>query len=439
MLNNQRYHQIYLLVISAFFATFFALNQPLHFNGDSEQYLRYAFQFVGNDLAQLYYYRTIGFPLFMILTGVTLFESFWFFLFIQALMSTLIPWFVYRSFHKINLTFAFLVGTFTIVTLTPYTYMNVIMTDNLAIFLRFGIFWALASYVQTKSLRSLFMFVMTMFLLSLVRPSTSLMFAGFIALLLLIDRKLWARLGIACVLYISLVYSTSWYTNNVLWSDLAESRTFGASFGGKMLFWNIWGTAHILLNTQFIQPENGAHTVDLYNSVLEFYQNNPPVQIHEYVNLCESDVDCFVNHILSSPSLLNHYFLWSAIDSIKGPAASDSLFLNASLEALLRKPTSLYYIWDGLVSFFLGTDITYNNGARQVNLFIGYNSSLWYSYTTSSYISDMMREQLRIDTLKRNVIINNYKLVNLTQNYLQLSLKLIGSITAILFWYGWWK
>jgi hypothetical protein len=69
---------------------------------------------------------------------------------------------------------------------------------------------------------------------------------------------------------------------------------------------------------------------------------------------------------LSSPrqSLLNHFAIWQSLEKL-GPIRMNHIFWCAAFEGIRAEPKSLLYFPDGLISFFVVSDVIYNSGRRQ--------------------------------------------------------------------------
>ena len=124
---------------------------PTSFYPDSEQYVRTARALSFLPSGEFYYYRTIGYPIFMVISGVTAFETFWPLLLLQLLTAALIPALCYSAIAPLGRRLAMLSASAIIISFAPALYWRTIMTDQIAMFFRIApVYLATVSIFGTK-------------------------------------------------------------------------------------------------------------------------------------------------------------------------------------------------------------------------------------------------------------------------------------------------
>jgi len=134
------------------------------------------------------------------------------------------------------------------------------------------------------------------------------------------------------------------------------------SLSGAMFFWNVYASGATFADERVLKSTNGPCSEELYEAVR---RNVGTVQ--GYTGTAED--------ALNAPTLLNHYAIWQSLEKL-GLKRMNQIFWCAAIEGIRAKPKSLLYFPDGLLSFFVVSDVIYNNGYRQ-----SWPSAKFYSNT----------------------------------------------------------
>src|SRR3989442_1491146 len=140
--------------------------------------MRYAKFLLGSN--QDVYFRTPGYPLLLILTGVFTFDSFLGLMLAQLAMGVLMPLLVYRIIAMYNQRVGYYAALFSIASLVPYGFMKAVLTEELYMFALLLAMWVAARFFAIKLVRYIYVGSIIFFFLLLIRPVAQYMFAIFL-------------------------------------------------------------------------------------------------------------------------------------------------------------------------------------------------------------------------------------------------------------------
>ena len=177
-----------------------------HFTMDSINYLANARNLTADPQKFYKEHRPPGYPLFLVMTGVTWFDTFRGLVAAQALLGLAIPVLIYLTLLPVGRAPALVTALVAIAVPIPFIYANMVMTDHLNLFLQF-LFIFLASRHLSKRRPPLFLYLATLtaFAMVFTRPSSGLVFWVFLPVVMLASPRRIKHPLLAASLYCSLL------------------------------------------------------------------------------------------------------------------------------------------------------------------------------------------------------------------------------------------
>jgi len=340
---------------------------PIQLGADAGQNIEIANALLGRE-GELYYYRSWGYPLFLILTGFPWLQDPKFVLWAQLALGSAVPFLVGSALRRLGAAsgFCLLGATLSLLSLSPLVLAHSLLSDQVSQFLLYLVIWLVAISLArvergTVSNRALWKYggaiSLVFFSLYLMRQANA--FLGPAALLAasLVGSNAYRKLALRAI--VALVALTAlWVPVQmawVSWSEAAIHRSFKhkqGSLAGAMFFWNVYGSGATFAGRSTIDKSNGPCSQTLYEAL----------QRHA-VSVLPSRVTA--DEALAQHTLVNHYVIWKSLEADLGPERMDNIFWCAAFEGINAEPKSLLYYLDGLVAFFLVSDVIYNDGYRQ--------------------------------------------------------------------------
>lgn len=177
-----------------------------HFTMDSTQYLANARNLAANPHQNYADHRPPGYPIFLVLTGVTWFDTFRGLVAAQALLGLAIPVLIYGTMLPVGRTAARAAALVAIAVPIPFIYANMVMTDHLNLFLQFlFVFLAARSFSGRRPPIFLYLATLTAFAMVFTRPAAGLVFWVFLPVALLAPPRRVKHPLLAAGLYCSLL------------------------------------------------------------------------------------------------------------------------------------------------------------------------------------------------------------------------------------------
>ncbi len=425
-----------ILSLSGIASALFAMINPFIFYPDSEQYLLSAMAIIGDPHGKFYYYRTLGYPLLMLLCGTIYFGSLIPLIVVQYCASAVVPWLVYRTILQIAPRYALICGTLCIVSLSPYYLSSVIMTDQLSMTLMYMAILFVVRYIYFNRLGDILIVVACVFFWMTMRPAATLAYVAIvIPLFCLLGKRVWNHImmSIACLLL------AVWF-NGFLGKEIvsgynkrvhAYEKIDWASFSGKMFFWNIYGPGALLTGRNTILLENGPYSRKMFDVLVQWGRENP-LGIQSYLKT-DDPID-YARRVMGAKDLFSHSLIWRATDEILGPKEADRLCWFVALEGLWMLPTTALLFWDGTVDFFMNGDVVYNGGERLAWNARGLSESRLLPYIPATIgIPESIKQELRNSFSRVNNRVGERRLLRLGAGlfYWQTAIKIIAVLVCV--------
>ena len=353
---------------------------PTSFYPDSEQYVRTARALSFLPSGEFYYYRTIGYPIFMVISGVTAFETFWPLLLLQLLTAALIPALCYSAIAPLGRRLAMLSASAIIISFAPALYWRTIMTDQIAMFFRIAlIYLATVSIFGTRErLLNYVLLGLTGFILYLLRPSDTLTFMIIPVAMLVWRIGDWRKPAALAAAFVAAIFISgmardalaTWYTKR---HEIRSTSVVG-SMMGRMLFFNAYAVGPKIAGEATISPENGPNSRRLVEALIDWGRKNPMgvksystqgASAYPTVYANVTSAEDFAKALVKEEGLFAHSVMWLALDQQLGAETADRVFLGAAIEAYIAHPKALLLLYDGMVEFFFAGDVVYNAGRKE--------------------------------------------------------------------------
>ena len=321
--------------------------------GDSVTYTQYARDLLSGHVDSNLYYRTPGYPILLILTGAMA-GSFAGLLTAQAVAGAMIPAASYWAVERFSWQVAFLVAGFSIGSMVPFIYINLLYPDEAYIVLLvlscvFLVRWLA---FPDASRINLYALAAASDLLAWMRP-IGLTVTGTCLLLAALKRRSMIP-WLVCVIAIGGVH-LGWHLYKVHHTWRGEDN---ASMLGRQLFFKayMWSDGQ----EAGFSPDQGPATVALRRRIVEFFadkerkaeiekrwgairQWTAPMSDEAYKEMFarfDGRPDAQVAEIFALPNAAYFNVLFVAADVAFGPD-SDQLFLRASIEQFMAHPMQL--------------------------------------------------------------------------------------------------
>lgn len=345
-----------LFVVSALIqAVWILFTTQITFHYDCLEYYQYAQKLALKESGRALYYRTPGYPLFMVLTGVFAFNTWYLLIFVQGLMGAGTSVLVYGIILEATRrrAIALSAAIMLIITSVPYYYANTIQTESLFLFLIvLGAYMALLFARHGTWEYALYM-VLVFFAVLLVKPSGQLMFACFLFTVCL--AKFWSRWHKVLAMFLLFVCLTlGWtYVQPMILDRVGPKEFVPAKFGkvsnwsGHCISYHAYMTCRHFVYIYFdkpeqvLIPENGPNTKRFFKELREFVHTRPDGWInmdHRYYGKFRGDPDGLIQNMFENPNLPYHSFMVGALDQQVGPDEADRILWGVFREALDRYP-----------------------------------------------------------------------------------------------------
>ena len=356
------------LIVIVWFAT-----QHIGYNSDSYTYLVLSKYLIGNAApnsvsSMLLFIRTPGYPLLMILGGVPFFNSFIGLLILQAIMAIIIPILIYRTLLLIKPRIAFLGAMLSIVSMYPYVYSKVIMTEQAFIFVCTLLIYLMTLYHKTSKPLYIYYVSACLIFLVLIRPSANFMFIIIFSFCLFTCRRNYKHVISSIVIFF--IISAAWPSWVVLHSNSVIITESLAERIKMTIFYKIYS-----LNTKeinYISPANGQASQKLYSYLDQFstdfkdvweIQQQPPSLYSNY----SGNPQAFIQAIYTNPTPSYVQIMNLAIilaSNKNGEHANPNSIMSTVIwEAIKQRPYLLFYIiWKttiGSATSFAGQQLFY--------------------------------------------------------------------------------
>lgn len=353
---------------------------PISFYPDSEQYVRTAKAITGQSDGEYYYYRTVGYPILMVLTGVTKLPTFHILLVIQLLTAALIPSLIYATVARLNERAGLYAAVIAMVSFAPAFFWRTIMTDQIAMFLRFLLVFQTSGFlfgIRRHTLDYIKLVVVGL-VLYLTRPSDALTLILIPAGLLLFRIGDWRKSALSILVFVAATIGINKIRDIIAqkYTDRHHivSTSVTGSMTGRMLFFNVYAVGPKVVGRPTVSPVNGRQSALLFQALVEWGRKNPlGVRSYAiqgrgaypsvYTNIVTPEE--FAAALIKEEGLFAHSVMWLALDQQLGAYQADKVFLGSAIESYLSNPKALLLLYDGMVEFFFAGDVVYNAGRKE--------------------------------------------------------------------------
>lgn len=360
---------------------------PVVYMGDSGSYLKVARIFAGQMTDNTdAYFRTPGYPLLLLATGVVHLNSFVGIVTLQVMLAAWIPVVIYVIVSGYSRRVAWATALFAIASLVPYGYAKTVMTEHVYIVALLALMASVHWVMRSERTVPIYAFAASLFMVQVIRPVGTFLFVPCALVLWYYLRpcgwRVRLHLAVAVALIPVAMAATTAARNAAIRNPrMAVTALNPASGTGKQLFYNVYLTGGHLNNTvleaggvlgrptAFIADDVGPGCAELRrvltSSITTAYLAHLPPQ--------EADVsrafafgrfdgrpDALVQEMLTVPSVSYYWYLWRALDDILGPQEADRVLQQVSVELLRRYPMSgLKFLGRNLYFFASGVSIDY--------------------------------------------------------------------------------
>lgn len=347
------------LIASCCMGIWFSI-QHIGYTSDSTTYLQLAeFLLRKRGAGNFLFFRTPGYPLLMILGGVPFFDSFAGLLLIQAIMAILIPVLIYKTLMIISPRSAFLGAIFSMITLLPFAYSKVIMTEHAFIFTLVLSSYLVALYRKTGKPLYMYFTAFSILFLTFIRPSANFMFLIIFAFCFFFHLKNWRHVIASFLIFFCITSAWSFLvglTANPLISGNILSRI------NQSLFYHIY--TKNTENKNYISAANGSDSEKFHRDFSTFVMQNHSAWADRaparyFTNFSDNPQE-FIQNVYEKPNGYYFQLLPFAITTtavLSGENLHMGRFLlKVSCEAIQRNPHLLFsflqkYVFGSAVSF----------------------------------------------------------------------------------------
>ncbi|MBL6933859.1 MAG: hypothetical protein ISR48_00435 [Alphaproteobacteria bacterium] len=386
---NRRDQKI-LLTTAILFQAFHLVALRGVFECDALTFFNYAESLSGQPGAYSYQ-RGPGFPVFLVLTGQTFFNTFAGTVFAHAIIGILSPLMAYRALSPINRILGLSAAGLLIVSSLPFAYVKAMLPQQFFMFLVVCSIYFFSRYFFTKQHKFIYLTILFSFFAAMTRGEALLLpfiLGGGILLLMRREKLLWGEKGqglhfifsLALVLGMFATYSGA---RSVHLNDLS---LFGGlnNWSGRQLFLqpyyvrtgrlfayrNILGTSQEKKpQISLIQPDNGPASRRFHELLVEIYSDPQPYRALEPLLSMEvSNREAGVAHFddagtdkvvtvydllfgqfdgrpkdlarnfFQSPNMTYFDHVWRELDNKIGISQADKLMRDVAMEAIARNP-----------------------------------------------------------------------------------------------------
>ena len=387
-LFNHRDQKV-LLATAALFQVFYLVAVKSVFECDALMFFNYAKLLSGQEGGYLYY-RAPGFPVFLILTGQTFFNTFAGTVFAHALVGILTPLIVYRTLSPVNRYLGLSAAGLLIASSIPFAHVKAMLPQQFFMFLVVCSIYFFSRYVFTKQHKFIYLTILVSFFALMTRGEALLLpfiLGGGLLALMWREKLLWGEKNQARHFILSLVlvlgmFATYSGARSVFLNDLT---LFGSlnNFSGRQLFMTPYFMRKNRLfeyrdilgipqkgNTQesLIQPENGPASRRFHELLVEIYSDPQPYRmlkpflsmkalkhmdpahfIDTEINKVTTVYDFLFGQFDGRPEdLARNFFqhpninyfdhVWRKLDEKIGISQADKLMREVTMEATARNP-----------------------------------------------------------------------------------------------------
>jgi hypothetical protein len=375
-MNKTKIQELILLSIAAITAIFWVFTQHLTFSADSTTYLQYAQWLTGHDkISAIWYLRTPALPLVLILTGVTKFQTFTGFMWLQAAISVLNVWLCYKILQlalswnlssKWNLSsgqtlssppqplgeergstiVSPLIGLIAILAGVPFAFSSMVTPEHLNLNGYLWLIFSLLLFLRAQRLRYVLLIVVVNLWIFFLKPVNQ--YVWVISLLFITGSYWWVR---RCERTAQIATCTPWRA--VIWflgcyftivslysAGVGVLKTAHPGYEGfGSVFQGLRAIVYQPYEAGNFKPELGPANAAMQDAVSAYapqLKQQRQAQPKLTAKLARTPAEIF-----STPNGYNYNALTAALVAKYGKAKAEKLLLQATLEVYRKQPLLL--------------------------------------------------------------------------------------------------
>lgn len=325
-------------VLALAVTAFFLFTGMYSFPGGAGQFTSFAEAIVqGHKLPPSIAQRDAGYPMLLVLSGWTVWHSFIGITLVQATFAVLMPLLVYWSVVRIAPTVAYYAAIASVVSFGPILFMKWIHHDQTYIFFMLLVVALLATFLQTRAYKYLYMFTAAAVVASFTRPAGNLLFPILLVVAYLTGQRRVIHYVVCISIVVVAAFAYSWYRYDIF--DMAHQSST-PSYTGEQVFYNLY-----INSGDFgirISPNLGPALQEITNTLRQKLQPDPlhspylrPLLSEEPAAFIDEAIapytaDELIDEIYEAPNWEYYVVLASAAD--------DRLYVDASLEIAEAHP-----------------------------------------------------------------------------------------------------
>ncbi len=348
--------QVILLAATIFFQAVYFIFIPLGYECDASRYFVYAKSLINAEGGVYTYHRPPGFPIFLVLTGQFLFDSFIITVMVQAIMGVLAPLLVYRSLAPLNRVTALACSGVFIISGIPFAAAKVMLATHLYMFLVVATIYAFSRYYFTEDPRFIYLTVFTGLAAMFTRWEAMFLLAFAVMAMIAVGRRSKRHLrhvflGIAVIATVIGGWS---FTRSI---GIGEPALFGSLHNGssRQLFWRLYGQLYIDVNNGPATRKFRSQLAEAIKEFPEIHQTlkkpldeayQPPGQpridfYHESFGQFEGNPHALADNMFINPNMFYTDYVFSLLNRKLGVHGTDKLLNGVVLESLKNNPVIL--------------------------------------------------------------------------------------------------
>jgi len=247
-------------IISGGVAAFFSSSGYVTLLSDTHSYTQYAVQMVRGQLSEQLAWRTPGYPILLLITGLTITGSVAGVLAVQAAASAAIPAIANSVLQPVNRWIAAVVSGILIISLIPYLYLDIIYPDEIYVFLLLVVTAATCRWLLTNHPQWLYVAIAFCLIAGWFRPVGLILVVPIFGLALLYRRDL-LHAAICLALFLAIAIG----------GPRLERGNLDKSFIGRQAFFD----AYMWSDGQHGAFSSGTAAHELRQRLKEFFASNP--------------------------------------------------------------------------------------------------------------------------------------------------------------------
>ena len=293
--------------------------------------------------------RTVGYPLLIAASGVRLFDSLIPLIFIQGIMSALVPVLAYLTLSPVGRAYGIIAALLSALFTHQYVMSLQVMTDAPFIFSVALIAFLISRYFRTENLLLLILTLFAIALFGLIRPSTDVLFGGVLLGLCVLAVQGRRRKIVSHLVIAALIFGTIWFGRGLLTDRTAANL-------GPFFMWHwVYYSSEIWRYGTLVSLDNGPKTRELFTTLGEVLKKDraaydrlashidrfgAPIAVKdEFKNF---DVDAVIEDLLKNRNPHNGPAIASILWRHIGKGKTASLLRGAIIEALAARPDVIW-------------------------------------------------------------------------------------------------